>query len=75
MGITKEQQIRAFINNRRADAERRRQKSVNPAVPGNQPRTQRELNIVMVAEETAKLAILNDLEGLMNRLEAANGDC
>jgi hypothetical protein len=69
-----QQKIRAFINNRRADAERRRRKSVNPAIPGNQPRTQRELNIVMVAEESAKLAILSDLEGLLNQLGAADGD-
>ncbi|MGL4349516.1 MAG: hypothetical protein ACRCT2_02855 [Plesiomonas shigelloides] len=74
MGMTREQQIRAFIHNRRSEAERRRQKSINPAVPGNQPRTQRELNIVMVAEETAKLAILSDLEGLLNQLEASNGN-
>lgn len=67
MDMRKEQQIRAFIHNRKADAERRRRKSINPAVPGSQPRSQRELNIAMVAEETAKLAILNDLEALLKQ--------
>lgn len=74
MTSIQQQKIRAFINNRRADAERRRHKSMNPAVPGSQPRTQRELNIAMVAEETAKLAILSDLEGLLNQLEATNAN-
>lgn len=69
-----QQKIRAFINNRRADAERRIKRPVNPVMPGNQPRTQRELNIAMVAEETAKLALLSDLEGLLNQLGVADGN-
>ncbi len=69
MTSTQREQIKAFIRNRRADAERRSKRSVNPAVPGNQPRTQRELNIAMVAEESAKLALLSDLEALMHQQE------
>ncbi|HHO0939084.1 TPA: hypothetical protein ACRTTK_003123 [Aeromonas hydrophila] len=37
---------------------------------GSQPRTSRELNIAMVAEEAAKLSILSDLEALLNQMEA-----
>lgn len=70
MTPTNQAAIRTFINNRRADAERRRKNPVSPAVCGSQPRTARELNIAMVAEETAKLAILNDLEALLNQTEA-----
>lgn len=69
MTPTNQAAIRAFINNRRADAERRRQRPVSPGMYGSQPRTQRELNIAMVAEETAKLAILNDLEAILNQAE------
>lgn len=70
MTTAQSQRIRAFINNRRANAERRQKQTLNPGMCGSQPRTSRELNIAMVAEEAAKLAILNDLEALLNQVEA-----
>lgn len=62
-----EKRIRTFIRDRRCTAERRRKTPVHHADLGSQPRSARELNIAMVAEETAKIALLNDLEALLNQ--------
>lgn len=66
----KSQKIRMFIHNQRSDAERRRKVSLNPSELGNQPRSPRELNVAMVAEQDAKLALLSSLEAMLNELEA-----
>ncbi|MGL5225799.1 MAG: hypothetical protein ACRC8Q_10845 [Aeromonas sp.] len=59
-----ENEVLAYVRDKRSSAERRRSKIIGP-VAGNQPRTPRELNIAMVAEETAKIAIINAVEALI----------